>query len=137
MQVILDTSAIIALVDKSSSSHLPVKEYIMTHECSYVIPSPAVPEICYMLNSRFGSYVELQFIQQVADSVFYLEPVSYMDILRIGEILNHYSQMDIGYVDAAIIAIAERLNVNKLITLDKKHFSVVVPKNFEGFDLLV
>ncbi|MCG9479967.1 MAG: hypothetical protein K9H14_07140 [Actinomycetia bacterium] len=45
--------------------------------------------------------------------------------------------MDIGYVDAAIIAIAERLNINKLITLDKKHFSVVAPKNFERFDLLV
>ncbi|MBC8390040.1 MAG: VapC toxin family PIN domain ribonuclease, partial [Actinobacteria bacterium] len=41
------------------------------------------------------------------------------------------------YVDASIVAIAERLKINKIFTLDRKHFEVVAPRGFDNFDILI
>ncbi len=61
------------------------------------------------------------------------------DVSRIIGIFTKYKDKDfnIGYVDGLIVAIAERLETNKIITLDKKHFNVLVPSGFVYFDILV
>ena len=66
-----------------------------------------------------------------------METVGFKDIARIIEILKKYSDLGAGYADSSIVAIAERLGTNKIITLDKKHFTVMIPKGFECFDILV
>jgi len=39
-------------------------------------------------------------------------------------------------VDAAVIAIAERLNLTEVATVDRKHFSIVRPRHVSAFRLL-
>jgi hypothetical protein len=42
----------------------------------------------------------------------------------------------VGIVDAAVIAIAERLNLAEVATVDRKHFSIVRPRHISAFRLL-
>ena len=44
--------------------------------------------------------------------------------------------MPLGTVDASVIALAERLKVSQIATLDHRHFSVVRPAHVEAFELL-
>ena len=44
--------------------------------------------------------------------------------------------MPLGTVDASVIALAERLKVAQIATLDHRHFSVVRPAHVESFELL-
>jgi hypothetical protein len=44
--------------------------------------------------------------------------------------------MPLGVVDASIVAVAERLGLVELATLDRRHFSTVRPNHSEGFTLL-
>jgi hypothetical protein len=39
-------------------------------------------------------------------------------------------------VDAAVIAVAERLNLAEVATADRKHFSIVRPRHLPAFRLL-
>jgi len=43
---------------------------------------------------------------------------------------------DIGFVDAAVLAITERLNEPKVATLDHRHFSMMRPRHVEALRLL-
>jgi predicted nucleic acid-binding protein len=95
-----------------------------------------MPELCYLINTRLGPYFEIKLLQEVNKS-FHLEILKDEDIIRIVEILKKYETLNIGYVDASIIAIAERLKVNKILTLDRKHFEVVAPRGFDCFDILI
>ena len=90
-----------------------------------------------MLNSRFGNKVELIFLEEIVRTNFQLELLKDMDIIRIIEILKKYDTLSIGYVDASIVAIAERLKINKILTLDRKHFEIVIPRGFDRFDILI
>ena len=137
MEIILDTSAVIGLMDKKYKKHEHLKTIFTEKDNLYILPSTAIGEICYMLNSRFGNKVELIFLEEIVRTNFQLELLKDMDIIRIIEILKKYDTLSIGYVDASIVAIAERLKINKILTLDRKHFEIVIPRGFDRFDILI
>ncbi len=42
----------------------------------------------------------------------------------------------LDFVDATVIAIAERLNITRILTIDKRDFGMVRPTHADAFDLL-
>ncbi len=55
---------------------------------------------------------------------------------RVAQILDKYDDQDVGFVDAAVLAITERLGEPKLATLDHRHFAVLRPRHVDALDLL-
>ncbi|OGW28926.1 MAG: hypothetical protein A2X59_11640 [Nitrospirae bacterium GWC2_42_7] len=55
-------------------------------------------------------------------------------------VLNKYlgpsKDANLGFVDASIMAIAERLKVKKIFTTDRRHFSILKPKHCKSFTLV-
>ena len=135
MEAIIDTSAIISLVDRSSEHHHSLADIINKENYRLIIPSPVIPEACYMLNKKFGISVEIKFIEEIISVNFHIEVIKFLDLARIVEILKKYNNLDIGYVDGAIIAIAERLKINRIFTLDRKHFNSLIPLGFDYFEI--
>ena len=90
-----------------------------------------------MLNKKFGPLIEIRFLEEIISVNFQIEIIKFPDILRTVEILNKYKSLNIGFVDGSIIAIAERLKINQILTLDRKHFSAVIPVGFDYFEMLV
>lgn len=65
-----------------------------------------------------------------------MEMLLFSDFKRIVEILTKYKEMNIGFVDASVVAIAERMKIKKLFTTDRRHFSKIKPVHCNYFDLL-
>jgi len=51
------------------------------------------------------------------------------------ELVARYEDLPLGGVDAAVVAIAERLGIAEIATLDRRHFSVVRPRHVPAFVL--
>ena len=137
MQILLDTSAIIALSDRRHRLNKDIIDLASQKESICIIPSTVAVEVCQLLKYRFGSKYEKKFLEEINKSSFILETVTFKDIPRILQILTKYEDLNAGYVDSSIVAIAERLATNKILTLDRKHFSVFIPDGFEYFDILI
>lgn len=137
MEAIIDTSAIISLVDRSCEHHHEISDIIKKTDLRLIVPSPVIPEACYMLNKKFGSSIEIKFIEEIISVNLHIEIIKFLDLSRIVEILKKYNTLDIGYVDAAIVAIAERLKINRILTFDRKHFNSLIPLGFDYFELLI
>ena len=58
------------------------------------------------------------------------------DLNRMADLMQTYADLRLGTVDAAVIAIAERLNATQVATLDRRHFTVVRPTHITAFELL-
>ncbi len=65
-----------------------------------------------------------------------IESVEVQDFERISELIGQYADFPLGMVDASVIALAERLGVSDVATLDHRHFSAVRPRHVEAFNLL-
>jgi predicted nucleic acid-binding protein len=58
------------------------------------------------------------------------------DYARMAELVLTYGDLPLGTTDASVIAIAERLKVTDVATLDRRHFAVVRPAHVTALTLL-
>ncbi len=65
----------------------------------------------------------------IAVGAYHLEDLTAADLSRIAELERDYADLALGMVDAAVIAVCERLGETKVATLDRRHFSVVRPRH--------
>ena len=89
------------------------------------MPTLVVTEVTYLLGTRLGADPEVRFLGDLAAGNLIVEPVAASDWLRIAELVAQYADLPLGTVDASVIAAAERLGTNDIVTLDLRHFTVV------------
>jgi uncharacterized protein len=65
-----------------------------------------------------------------------VESLGEVDFERMGALVTTYADLPLGAVDASVIAVAERLGASVVLTIDRRHFSVVRPRHIEAFTLL-
>jgi predicted nucleic acid-binding protein len=56
-------------------------------------------------------------------------------LTRAAELVEQYADLPLDAPDACIIALAERLNITELVTLDQRHFNVVRPRHVQALTL--
>ncbi|MBC8171080.1 MAG: PIN domain-containing protein [Anaerolineae bacterium] len=73
---------------------------------------------------------------QLPHSKYRLLELQAEDVKRAGEILAHYVDTRLDFIDASVIALAERLKVKMILTLDRRDFGMVKPRHCDYFELL-
>ncbi len=111
-------------------------ELLETHPGPLIVPTLVITEVAYLLASRLGWQAETRFLGDLATAEMILEPVHPADLLRIAELVARYHDLPLGTVNASVVAVAERLGVIEIATVDRRHFTVVRPSHTEAFDLL-
>lgn len=99
-----------------------------------MIPALVVTEVIYLIGSRLGPIVEARFLIGLA--VFHVEAPITSDWLRIGELVRQYGDFPLGGVDASVVALAERLDTDIVLTLDTRHFRAIRPRHRAALRLL-
>lgn len=56
------------------------------------------------------------------------------DSQRMRVLMRQYSKLPMDFADASLVALAERLNVRKVFTLDR-HFRLYRPRHCQGFEI--
>ena len=93
-----------------------------------------IAEVSYFLSVRAGSSTEARFLRGI--SRFEIEAPRADEWLRIADLVEQYADFALGATDASVIALAERLNTDLVITLDRRHFGAVCPRHVPSLRLL-
>jgi uncharacterized protein len=101
-----------------------------------IVPTLVITEVVYLLGTRLDTETEVRFLGDLADGAFTVESVAARDWLRIAELVARYRDLPLGTVDASVVSTAERLGINEIATVDRRHFSIVRPCHIEAFTLL-
>jgi predicted nucleic acid-binding protein len=91
-------------------------------------------EVCWMLED--WPDVEADFLHSVARGTFTLVHLETADLDRMSELVRQYGDFPLGTTDASVVAIAERLGVIQVATIDHRHFRAVRPKHTDALTLL-
>lgn len=106
------------------------------HPGPLIVPTLVVTEVVHLLGTRLGPGPEVRFLGDLASGALHVEPVHPADWLRIAELIARYHDLPLGTVDASVVAVAERLGVTEVATLDRRDFEVVRPKHVDRFALV-
>ena len=76
-----------------------------------------------------------RFVSSVTPETIQIESVITEDLVRVHQFLEQYADNQLDFTDAAIVAIAERLNITRVYTLDRRDFSAIRPRHCDYFEL--
>jgi len=136
MTAVLDTSFLYALTDQSDRHHQKVLAAARNVNQSLVLPAVVLPEVCYLIASRLGHSAMRRFVASMTIGSVQVEPTTVEDLARVHQVLEHYADSQLDFTDAAIVAIAERLTITRVYTLDRRDFSIIRPRHCDYFELL-
>lgn len=136
MALILDTGPLYASLDRSDADHAACRALIEATEEPLVIPSPVLVEVDYWIQQRLNPGVLVALLDDIASGAYVVSDLVAADYDRVRDLCDRYADSDIGFVDAAVLAIVERLNEPKLATLDRRHFGLLRPRHRDSIELL-
>ena len=136
MALILDTGPLYATLDRDDAAHRQSRRLVELADEPLVIPSPVLVEVDYWISRRLHVGVLVSLLDDVAQGAYLVEDLTPADYGRVREICDRYADADVGFVDAAVLAVVERLNEPKLVTLDRRHFGLLRPRHVDALRLL-
>ncbi len=129
MSVVADSGALYALYDATDKHHRAVQEALASERGDIIVPAAILSEIDYLLREFLGIDAELDFMEALSAGHYRLESTTSADIDRCRTLIASYRDLDLGLADSAVIATAERLGIDRVLTVDERDFRAVRPLN--------
>jgi uncharacterized protein len=129
LALILDTGPLFAAMDRSDADHRRCAALVEDANEPIVIPAPVIVEIDWLSGRRLHTDAFLSLLDDIQDKRLAVEELQLADYERSRELVDRYRDLPLGFVDAAVLSIVERLGEAKLATLDHRHFAVVRPRH--------
>ena len=136
MALVLDTGRILVLLDADDPAHAKCVSLIDDTVEQLVVVAPTLIEVDYWIRKRLQPEVWTIFIDDIATGAYRLEDLTADDLIRVAELEATYADLDLGMVDASVIAVCEKLGERKVATLDQRHFRAVRPRHCDSLELL-
>ncbi|GAB95500.1 hypothetical protein BJY21_002512 [Kineosphaera limosa] len=137
--ILVDTGALVAAAITNQPEHRECVDLFTSLRLAgrtMIVPPTVVAETGFLLEKNGGVRAESAFIRALARRDFVGGQFDDEDYERIAELVDQYADLPLGTTDASIIALAERLGLREVATLDRRHFTVVRPRHIDAFTLL-
>lgn len=133
--LLVDTGPLVAAANRADPDHGACAALLATHPGPLVVSALVVAEAGYLVGKYLGPGVEAALLRALAAERYRVQAPTAGDLRRAAELVERYGDLPLGSTDATLVALAERLDLREVATLDHRHFSVVRPRHTEAFVL--
>lgn len=132
MQALCDSGPLIALFDPSERSHERCRAVLQEFRGRFVTSWPVLTEVFHFLDRPVGRSLLWDFV--LSDAVR-VEEVLKSDLGRMRVLMEQYADLPMDFADASLVALAERLRVYRVFTLDRRGFVIFRPRHAGSFEI--
>jgi len=136
VSILVDTGVLLGAIDADDSAHTESAAVLDLHATQLLVPVTVVAEAAWQLENNVGVEAEAALLDSVIAGELTIVDITAIDYVRAVELIRRYADLGLGFVDASVIAIAERLDVITIATFDRRDFTVVRPAHCGAFDLI-
>ncbi|MEU7583364.1 PIN domain-containing protein [Streptomyces sp. NPDC041068] len=134
--VLADTGVLIAIADRRDAHHAACLAFAEGFQGRLKVLPTVVTETAWMLERYLSPEAEAGFLDSVAAGQLELVTMERRDLARMADLIRKYADFPLGAVDASVVAVAGRLRLTEVATLDHRHFSAIRPEHVKAFTLL-
>ncbi len=84
-----------------------------------------VAELDHLVTTRYGEQVELRVLNALTGEAWDLVHFGRTDVRAALEVISRYPDQAIGLADASLVVLAARYGTDRILTLDRRHFSIL------------
>ena len=134
--ILVDASYLVALGYPRDRNHAKAKAFAATHETGLLIPDVVLVEAIYNLQRLGGTAATVRFSNLLIAQTPPFVALSLVDFARAVALMDRYHDAELDFVDCCLTALAERLNISRICTFDRRDFAMIRPQHAEYFELL-
>jgi len=120
--VLVDAGPLVALLDRDDPNHEAVCEALADIRDPLVTVWPAVTEAMYLVG--FSWRAQRALWQMLETRAAELLPLTADDAPRMRALMDKYRDLPMDLADAALVRVAEREGLRRILTLDRRDFDV-------------
>jgi predicted nucleic acid-binding protein len=121
-------------MDRRDRDHLRSAQVLSRGDLDFVVPALVVGEVSYFAGEYLGGAAEAAFLRDL--SSFEIDLPLEEEWSQIAKLVERYADFPLGATDASIVVLADRLNVDLIVTLDRRHFGALRMSDGRPFRLL-
>jgi uncharacterized protein len=122
VSLLLDTGIVYAYYDRSDAWHRRARAVVQQERKGLLLPAPVIPEADHLLGQRIGPQARRTFYTGIVAGHYLVVDLPRQGYARVADLNQQYAELELGFVDAAIVAIAEHLELTRIATTDRRHF---------------
>jgi uncharacterized protein len=120
--ILVDTGPLVALLDRSDSHHERISEALKEIRDPLVSVWPVIFEALYLLAFSWPAQKALWEILETG--TVQLLSLRDDDIPHLKSLMEKYRDLSMDLADAALVRVAEREGIRRILTLDRRDFGV-------------
>jgi predicted nucleic acid-binding protein len=133
--VLLDASAVLAAADRADLNHDAAVAWFRRVDEPLLLGALTLGDLDILLQRELGAVASLALVRSVAAAAVRLVPPTEADLVRAAELLVESAEHRPRLADALLVAAAERLDVRRVATFDRRPLAVFRPRHVRAFDL--
>jgi predicted nucleic acid-binding protein len=123
VSVLLDTGIVYAYYDRSDRWHARARALLRAEQRGLILPAPVIPEVDHLLGHRLGPASRRPFYAGITGGHYFVADLPHQTYAQVADINQQFEDLDLGFVDAAIVTLADTLQVRRVATTDRRHFT--------------
>ena len=133
-RILIDSGPLIALFDSSDKYHSASIEFIKTNKSELITTLASITETLHLLD--FNRNAQVDFLGWANAGAIVIESITLDDLSRIRDLTIKYADLPMDFADACLVFLSEKLNINKIATIDRD-FDVYRLNGKEPFTTLI
>lgn len=134
--LLVDTGPLVAYLNRNDADHRRCAALLESRSDELLVTPYVLTEACYLIGKYVGADAEINLVEAVAAGDLSQVGITSADLRRIGELMRRHRGFPLGVADASVVALAERLKIVEVATLDRRHFPAVTPAHVPALTLL-
>ncbi|MGC8514015.1 MAG: type II toxin-antitoxin system VapC family toxin [Acidimicrobiales bacterium] len=134
--ILVDTGPLVAAANRRDAHHATAIAALASARPPRFVPGLVIAEVSYLLARDASTAIEADFLRSFATGFLTLVDLTVADLDRSAELVEQYADLPLGATDACLVALAERLGIVELATLDRRHFNIVRPSHVSTLTLI-
>lgn len=135
MTALVDTGFMLAVLARNDYRHASCRA-VLEAEPNPLMPVVMLPELAYLVIRELGYQPFIRFMRQLSAKSSQIIQMSKADLIRGADLMEKYASSRIDFVDCVIVAMAERLNIGRILTVDQRDFRMIRPNHIAAFEIL-
>ena len=132
--ILVDAGPLVALIHADDQHHRPCRKVAKSLTEPLGTVWPALTEAMYLLGFSWKAQDALWEMLEVG--FFELVPVESRDSARMRELMRKYRELPMDLADAALVAVAERMKLARIFTVDRRDFELYRPARIGRFTII-
>lgn len=134
--LVCDTSGLLALFDAGDAHNAAVTAAVEADAGPFIVSPYVIAELDHLLATRRGVREEVGALRELATGAWELASMTTRDLDTVTRVIDRYEDQAIGAADASLVVLAARYRTTRVLTLDRRHFSVLRTLNGRRFSVV-